>query len=161
MNTSDDEMSRATTSSVFELDHFLPYRLSLLTNTVSQGISTSYREDYDISIPEWRILAVLGGFPGLVASEIVERTAMDKVTVSRAVKSLVEKDLVRRVTDPGDRRRMALHITVGTGERVLKTVVPLARAYEKQLLSVLDSEEQTALFNAIEKLQARASSLTP
>jgi DNA-binding MarR family transcriptional regulator len=159
MNQTRHTAGNATALSVFELEHFLPYRLSLLTNTVSQGISMSYRDQYDISVIEWRILAVLGRYPGLAASEIVERTAMDKVSVSRAVKNLVEKKLVRRHTDPADRRRMTLHITSGPGKRVLQTVVPLAQAYEKQLLGALDSEEQSALFNAIEKLQARASAL--
>ena len=64
----------------FELENFLPYRLSVLTNTISQGIAAAYRDRYGISVTEWRILAVLGRFPGLTASEVVEKTAMDKVT---------------------------------------------------------------------------------
>jgi len=42
-----------------ELEQFLPYRLSVLANTVSQGIARGYRERHDISVTEWRILAVL------------------------------------------------------------------------------------------------------
>ena len=91
-------------TSMFELEHFVPYRLSVLTNTVSEGIAQSYRDTYDISVTEWRILAVLGRYPGLTASEIVERTAMDKVAISRAVKNLVERKLLRRATDSNDRR---------------------------------------------------------
>jgi len=159
MNNSKYSAGSTTVLSEFELEHFLPYRLSLLTNTVSQGISMSYREKYDITIIEWRILAVLGRFPGLSASKIVERTAMDKVAVSRAVKTLVEKGLVRRVTDPDDRRRMTLHITDGPGNRVLKAVIPLAQNYEKQLLGALNHEEEKALFKSLEKLQTRAGSL--
>jgi DNA-binding MarR family transcriptional regulator len=145
--------------SMFELEHFLPYRLSVLTNTVSEGIAQSYRDKYDISVTEWRILAVLGRYPGLTASEIVERTAMDKVAISRAVKNLVERSLLRRATDSNDRRRMRLHITPGRGERVLCEVVPLALKYEKQLLDALDSDEQIALHKTIQKLQTRARAL--
>ena len=72
----------------FELEHFLPYRLSLLANTVSQGIAAGYRDAHGISVTEWRILAVLGRYPGLAAFELAERTAMDKVAIHRAVKSL-------------------------------------------------------------------------
>ena len=142
--------------SMFELEHFLPYRVSVLTNTVSEGIAQSYRDKYDISVTEWRILAVLGRYPGLTASEIVERTAMDKVAISRAVKNLVERNLLRRATDSNDRRRMRLHITPGHGERVHSEVVPLALKYEKRLLDALNSDEQNALHKAIQKLQARA-----
>lgn len=143
-------------SSLFELEHFLPYRLSLLTNTVSQGIARSYREKHDISVPEWRILAVLGSFPGLTASEIVKRTAMDKVAISRAVKNLVERKLLQRTTDPTDRRRVRLNITPGRGEQVLNEVLPKARHHEQLLLSTLDHKEQEALHQIIQKLQAQA-----
>ena len=159
MNSPAPKPGRAAAASEFELELFLPYRLSLLTNTVSQGIAHSYRDAYEISVPEWRILAVLGRFPGLTASEITERTAMDKVTVSRAVKSLQEKDLLKRVTDPADRRRMTLHITPGPGQKVLQAVVPLAQGYEKQLLSTLEPGEQEALIKIIKKLQTKATSL--
>jgi DNA-binding MarR family transcriptional regulator len=159
MNRPTQKPGKAASSSVFELEHFLPYRLSLLTNTVSQGIAHSYRQKYDISITEWRILAVLGRFPGLAAQEVAERTAMDKVAVSRAVKTLVEKSLLQRITDPADRRRMTLHITPGKGRHVLQKVIPLAQEYEKQLLGTLTPGEQSALFSAIKKLQAKAISL--
>ena len=52
----------------FDLQNFLPYRLSLLTNTVSQGIAAAYRDRFGISVTEWRILDVLGRFPGQTAS---------------------------------------------------------------------------------------------
>ena len=78
-------MNRSARPSEFELEHFLPYRLSLLTNTVSDGIAQAYRQRHDISVTEWRVMAVLGRYPGLTASEIVERTALDKVAISRAV----------------------------------------------------------------------------
>lgn len=160
MNRPTPKSGKTTSSSVFELERFLPYRLSLLTNTISQGIAHSYRQKYDISVTEWRILAVLGRFPGLAAQEIAERTAMDKVAVSRAVKTLVQKDLLQRITDPADRRRLTLHITPGKGRHVLQKVIPLAQEYETLLLGTLTPGEQSALFSAIKKLQVKASSLS-
>ena len=43
----------------FELENFLPYRLSVLTNTVSQGIARSYRDRHDITVTEWRFWGVM------------------------------------------------------------------------------------------------------
>jgi len=143
----------------FELENFLPYRLSLLTNTISQGMAESYRETHDIRIAEWRVLAVLGRFPGLSASEVTERTAMDKVAISRAVKSLEEKGLLERRADRDDRRRQSLFITHGAGQAVLKDVVPLARRYETALLSALNESEMTSLLNIMAKLQNVAAVL--
>ena len=144
---------------VFELEHFLPYRLSLLTNTVSDGIAQCYREKYDISVMEWRILAVLGRYPGLTASEIIDRTAMDKVTISRAVKNLVKKDLLQRKTDQEDRRRILLFVTATRGAQMLAEVMPLAQQYETKLLDSLNSQEREALSRAIQILQTQAQSL--
>jgi DNA-binding MarR family transcriptional regulator len=159
MNPPNVKPGKDTGPASFELERFLPYRLSLLTNTVSGGIAERYRANYEISVTEWRILAVLGRYPGLSASEIIDRTAMDKVTISRAVKCLVDRNLLQRVTDPADRRRIRLHITPGRGQKLLAEVIPLARQYESRLLQALDRNEQKALFKTLQKLQAKANSL--
>ena len=143
----------------FELEYFLPYRLSLLTNTVSQGIAQSYRRDHDISVIEWRILAVLGRFPGLTASEVVDRTAMDKVAVHRAVKSLMARQLLQRKTDQADRRRRRLYITANAGQRVLKKIIPRALQYERSLLEALSTDEIRVMDRIIAKLQEKAETI--
>lgn len=143
----------------FRLEDYLPYRLSLLSNTVSQGIAGRYQQHHDISVTEWRVIVVLGRFPGSTASEVVERTAMDKVTVSRAVKGLVEKGFLQRRTDPRDRRRLRLYLTRGRGKRVLESIVPMAGAYESELLDSLSAGDQEHLNALLQKLQHAAEDL--
>ena len=146
----------ANPAASFELERFLPYRLSLLTNTVSQGIAARYRDEFGISVTEWRILAVLGRFPGLTASEVVARTAMDKVTIHRGVKALLEKKLLERRPDAGDRRRQSLHITRPKGQTVMENIIPRARQFERELLDALTREEITLLQGILDKLQGSA-----
>jgi len=141
MTRKNDQTDPSHDPAGFELENFLPYRLSLLTNTVSQGIANSYRDKHDITVTEWRIMAVLGRYSGLTASEVVERTAMDKVAISRAVNSLVTRRLLERKTDRNDRRRRRLYIAPDRGQNVLREIVPLARQYEHLLLQVLSGEE--------------------
>jgi DNA-binding MarR family transcriptional regulator len=143
----------------FELDSFLPYRLSLLSNTVSQGISASYRKRFDLSVTEWRVIAILGRYPGLTASEVMERGAMDKVAVSRAVANLVERGLLERSANEDDRRRMPLRLTAGKGAPLFREVVPKALEYERRLLESLGEAERVALSGLVEKLQAAAQKL--
>ena len=81
--------SSAAAKARLDLDRFLPYRLSVLSNRVSSAIARQYSDRFGLSIPEWRVMAVLGGSPGLSARDVAERTAMDKVQVSRALESLV------------------------------------------------------------------------
>ena len=136
----------------FDLEQFLPYRLSILTNTISQGIAASYRDKFDITVTEWRILAVLGRYPGLTASEVVERTAMDKVAIHRAVKTLMSKNLLERRIDSADRRRRKLCLSKGKGQKVLKEIIPRARNYEKKLFETLNPAETQAFLATLEKL---------
>ncbi len=142
----------------FALEHFIPYRLSVLTNTISGAIARLYAERFGLAIAEWRVMAVLGRFWPLSANEVCRRTAMDKVRVSRAVARLVVRRLVVRRADPHDRRRAVLRLGAG-GRATHDRIVPLARAREARLLDALSPDERAALDRLLAKLQARANEL--
>jgi len=133
---------------ILDLEHFLPYRLSVLSNRISQDIARLYAERFDLGVTEWRLLAVLGRYPGLSASELAERTAMDKVAVSRAVASLLAAGRLTRDTHGADRRRSVLELSE-EGQRVYAEVAPAALAYERRLLSNLGAEDRAALSRLI------------
>ncbi|EIL92388.1 MULTISPECIES: MarR family winged helix-turn-helix transcriptional regulator [Rhodanobacter] len=135
-----------------QLEHFLPYRLSILSNTISQAIADDYQRRYDISVTEWRVMAVLARFEGLSAREVAERTAMDKVAVSRALARLVEAGRVDRATHDNDKRRSVLSLTEA-GWAMHDEVAPMARAREREVLAKLDVEEQRWLTRILDKLQ--------
>lgn len=140
------------------LEQFLPYQLSILSNTVSNTIAREYRDLFGLSIPEWRVMAVLGRFGPLTASEACDRTAMDKVTISRAVARLIELKQVRRDTDPNDRRRSILKLTA-RGVRTHRKIVPIARGHESELAAALTEKERRSLDALLAKLQRRASEI--
>lgn len=134
-----------------ELERFLPYRLSILSNTVSQRIAEDYQARFDLSMTEWRVMAVLGRFDDLSAREVAERTAMDKVAVSRALARLVEAGRVSRAIHDADKRRSVLALTEA-GWDIHDVVAPLARQRELALLSKLDAEERAWLERILAKL---------
>jgi DNA-binding MarR family transcriptional regulator len=136
---------------MLELDRFLPYRLSVLTNTISAAIATQYAERFDLSITEWRVLAILGRYPGISANEVAERAAMDKVAVSRAVASLLKSARLKRAIDGSDRRRSMLSLSA-KGQKVYDQVAPLAKRHEERLLAHLSAEECLWLDRIIDKL---------
>lgn len=147
-------------SKSLELARFLPYRLSVLSNTVSSAIAGAYAERFGLTIAEWRVLAVLAGAPGLSAAEVAVRTAMDKVAVSRAVATLLAERRIERATAASDRRRSMLRLT-RSGEQVYARVVPFALDYERELLSPLSLQEIAVLDRALALLDARARVLGP
>ena len=136
-----------------ELERFLPYRLSILSNRVSQAIAREYTERFNLSMTEWRVMAVLARFngEGMSAREVADRTAMDKVAVSRALARLTTAGRVSRSTHGGDKRRSVLRLTA-KGWKIHDTVAPRARAHERELLGHLTAEEQKMLTQILDKL---------
>ena len=143
-----------------ELERFLPYQLSILSNTVSQAIANDYQRRYDLSMTEWRVMAVLARFHGLSAREVAERTAMDKVAVSRALAGLVEAGRVHRETHGNDKRRSVLSLTEA-GWLIHDDVAPMARAHERELLAKLDENERQWLMRILDKLLEDVPGMKP
>jgi DNA-binding MarR family transcriptional regulator len=143
-----------------QLDAFLPFRLSVLSNIVSNAIAAQYARRFRLSIPEWRVVAVLALRPGLSAAEVAARTAMDKVAVSRAVASLLHAGRLERRVASGDRRRSVLALS-RTGEAVYARVVPVALDYETSLLRPLSAADRAALDRLLRALLDRATELGP
>ena len=136
---------------VLELERFLPYRLSVLSNNVSQAIARQYAERFELSVNEWRAMAILGRYPGVSANEVAERTAMDKVAVSRALARLIDAGRVCRSTHGDDRRRSVLELTA-RGRKVYEQVAPMALRHEQRLLAHLDAQERDWLDRILTKL---------
>jgi len=134
-----------------DLEHFLPYRLSVLSNRVSQTIAGAYARRFGIGVTEWRVIAVVGRYPGLSANAVAARTAMDKVAVSRAVARLLERGLLQREMHGDDRRRSVLQLS-DDGYRIYDEVVPLALDCERRLLEQLSDEERATLHALIDRL---------
>ena len=137
-----------------KLEDFLPYRLSVLSNSISGAIAALYAEKFNLSIPEWRVMAVIGRFSGLSAREVTERTAMDKVAVSRAVRKLEQASFLRRALASDDRRRLILALT-DHGRDIYRRVAPRAMNYEKALLAGISESDRRTLHTLLDRLSAR------
>jgi DNA-binding MarR family transcriptional regulator len=141
-----------------DLDHFVPYTLSLLSNRVSDAIARHYSERFGLSIPEWRVMAVLGQTPGLSARDVAARTAMDKVQVSRAVASLLRTKRIARVGDDKDGRVTRLSLTK-QGTAIYDEIVPLALHLESVFLAALTPAERVTLATLMDKLSRQVNGL--
>lgn len=140
------------------LEEFLPYRLSVLSHTISTTIAKAYEKQFGISIPEWRVIAILGRFPGLSAVEVADRTMMDKVAVSRAVSKLIETGRIDREFADADRRRSILNLS-DEGRRVHNEVAPLALAFERELINGIDAGDLGVFDTVINELLEKARRL--
>ena len=139
-----------------QLEAFLPYRLSLLSNAISGAIAAVYGDKFAISMPEWRIMMILAEYPDISADEVCRRTKIEKSVVSRAVARLLKRHLVNRDVDEKDRRRSILRLSE-TGMSVYDEVMPIARDYEAKLLSDLSAGELETFNNMIDRLMEKAA----
>ncbi|RZA21993.1 MAG: MarR family transcriptional regulator [Lysobacteraceae bacterium] len=134
-----------------DLEHFLPYRLSVLSNRISGAIAREYSQRFALGVTEWRVMAILGRYPGLSANQVAQRGAMDKVAVSRAVARLLESGRVEREFDDDDRRRSVLHLSEA-GYAVYDEVAPLALDFERHVLEGMPEDERALLFRLLDRL---------
>ena len=141
-----------------ELENFLPYRLSILAQLVSESLHDLYGQPFGLSVTQWRVMAALGRFAPLTASEVGQRIIMDKVAVSRAVSGLMQAGLVERATDSSDRRRSSLRLSP-RGRTVHARIVPLALAFQELLYEALSDDERRTFDDLSDKLLARARTI--
>jgi DNA-binding MarR family transcriptional regulator len=150
--------TRATPA--FTIERFLPFRLSVLSNRLTRASARVYSRRFRLSAPEWRTMAVLARFGAMNANSVVDRTAMDKVRVSRAVARLVAAGHITRQVDPTDHRRAILDLTP-QGTTTYQQIVPWLRAVQDEILATLDDNERNALETMLVKLEQRSTTITP
>ena len=135
------------------LEEFLPYKLSYLTNLISDDLSKLYTNQYGIAHTEWRVMAVLGVSSGVSAGHVAKKTAMDKVAVSRAIKNMIKNGLIERRFSKEDKRRSELMLSE-EGQNVYRKIVPLVLQYEDDIMGRLSETERSELTNIFAKLTA-------
>ena len=135
------------------LDTFLPYRLSYTTNLVSDRIARSYRQLFGLTIPEWRVIAVIAETSGISQQEIGQQTRMDKVTVSRATLSLIKRELIERTLNPADARSHRLSLS-DTGAELYAQIVPKARAFEAAIFGGIDGDRLAQFERTLREIDA-------
>jgi DNA-binding MarR family transcriptional regulator len=141
------------------IDTYLPYRLSVASNKVSALIAKAYETRFGLTVTQWRLLVILSGGAALSQKSVIERTAMDKVTISRAVAAMFARGLVIRSNGAQDRRIDMLTLS-DAGRAIVEEVTPLVLALEASLIEAIGTQKASALDEMLRKLEARADKLS-
>ena len=143
---------------MLRLDAFIPFRLSYTSNLVSDRIARTYEALFGLSIPEWRLVAVVAEEGGITQAAIGQRTRMDKVTVSRAAIALTARGLLAREGHPDDRRSHLLTLTAA-GRDLYAAVAPKALELERRIFAALPRAEMEAFVATLRRIDAAALGL--
>ena len=128
--------------------------MNRMAENISSELSSIYRDEYNLTVAQWRVIANLAQHQTLLAQDIVKFTDMEKSMISRAVNALVDRGLVIGEQAKGDNRAKNLRLTA-QGIDLSQAIVPDVLAWEKDLLSCLSKAEQKDLFNSLEKLKMK------
>jgi DNA-binding MarR family transcriptional regulator len=146
--------SRASDDPPLRLERFLPYRLALLANLVSEGLSDIYGERFGFGIPEWRLIATLGQFGTMTAKQVGNYTHMHKTKVSRAVAHLARRRFLKRRTNRKDKREEHLTLTP-QGRAVYEKIAPLALAFARHLYDDIALGDRKTFERVLDRLTVR------
>jgi DNA-binding MarR family transcriptional regulator len=141
---------------MLRLSEFLPYRLSVTSNAVSDRVAGVYQARFGLKVPEWRVLAVVAEQGTATQAALVAATQMDKMTVSRAATALVARGLLGRAAAE-DRRTLELRLTAA-GEALHAEIAPMALSIEQALLTDFTPAEHDQLMQLLARLEACAKS---
>lgn len=141
--------------SKLNLADFMPYQLSVTSNVVSDLIAREYQSRFGLRIPEWRVMAVMGEGGARTQRDLVDATHMDKVTVNRATKTLVERRLLSRTPSQSDGRSHHLELSE-TGRALFEEIAPAALAMEARISSVLNDGERSTLMELLDRIKTSA-----
>jgi DNA-binding MarR family transcriptional regulator len=109
-----------------KLDHQLCFALY----STSLAMTKLYKPLLDplgLTYPQYLAMLVLWEGDGITVSQLGERVALDSGTLTPLLKRLEASDLVRRLRDTADERRVLLHLT------------PAGRALKAKALTVPES----------------------
>ncbi|NOJ50785.1 MarR family transcriptional regulator [Bradyrhizobium sp. WSM 1744] len=137
-----------------DLFRFMPFRLNRLAAEVSSALSAEYATRYGLDIPEWRVLATLGfRHEPCSAQYVADCTRTHKSTISRAVTSLMKRQIIERVENEDDRREFRLRLT-GEGAALYEELIPRLLRREQEILSCLSAQERRDLGRLLGKIEA-------
>ena len=128
------------------------HRLARVLNDTSTG--------EDLTPTQYSVLALVRVRGPLGLTELTELEGINPTMLSRVVKALDERGLIRRMQDPGDLRVARVAVT-WEGERVHDRVRQLRNKVLTDCLHGLPADTTAVLLAAIPDLEALAEALKP
>ncbi len=136
----------------------LSTRLLRLSNTLALYSGRRYRQQFGVTLPEWRVMSIIASREGTTARDISRVLATDKAWVGLSVKKLARRGYLTRSSDEQDTRRVLLSLT-RKGKEMHDAIMAVARRRQRRLLAVLPEGAAETLSAGLDRLQAEADQM--
>lgn len=154
-------LALSRSGSNLNVEDFLTFRITRLSNALRTNLTKRYLEEFELSLPEWRLLALVARFAPMRFSEVTTRSSMDKGQVSRTLRVMAKRGLTKMKTirPRGSRSAEALAAPVlvsitARGRSLYRAVLPVARRRQAEMLMTLSKSDRVALYDTLGKLAA-------
>jgi DNA-binding MarR family transcriptional regulator len=135
------------------MDESVFFKLVRVVNLTARPFHEGVGRSHHLSLNEWRCLMVIAAHEDISASEVVEHTGLDKMSVSRAVSSLTNAARITKSPDPSDLRKT--HLTLSqSGRKLFNQIAPAARKREAQLFAGFAASELSQLNALLDRMAA-------
>lgn len=135
------------------VDDYLLYQLASVSSGASEAFYRVVRS-HGLKPPEWRVLGSLDGDEGATITGLADLSFMEQSRMTRLVERMEAKGLVRRATDPDDRRRVRVFYT-DHGRTMASLLIAEAKAHEARMLDLLPPSEAAQLKTLLMRLNDR------
>lgn len=108
-------------------------------------------KDYDITVPQWKVLAQLSVEDGISQSSLARLSEMDAMTISGILERLEARGLAVRSPNPRDSRAKIVHATPLAEARVSE-IRAVAKDVYAMALDGIPQDEQTLVLNSLNKI---------
>ena len=122
-------------------DDHLPYRLLLLARMIDYETQRSLSQNFELSLAEWRLLAIATSIGPCTASEVGRAGGIDRAEISRALRSLEPRGLLTREPDPEHGKRLIITPTA-EGRDLAAKVKSERRKFFEMVMHGLSAEER-------------------
>lgn len=130
---------------------WLSFRINFLGLHFNLPVYGWIEQRFGLMRPDYVVLYSLHLSDGIAATDVCASTGFPRNTISRAIRKLLARGLIRRAPDATDRRSYALRLTAD-GRRVLDETVPKMIERERRMLAGLDRTEQRTLSRLLARL---------
>jgi DNA-binding MarR family transcriptional regulator len=137
---------------------FVTSRVLKLSNTLGLYSSRRYRDEFELTLPEWRVLSVVAYSQPTTAREISRILATDKGWIGLSADSLRRRGYVLGTPDKRDRRRTLLTLT-DEGWKKHEAVLSVSTWRQERLLGCLPEGAADLFIECLDRLQAEADKL--
>lgn len=100
------------------------------------------------------ILSVIAANPGINQGNAGKALGIQRANMVSLVNELVDRGLVSRETDPGDRRALVLNLT-GEGEAIVAETLARIRSHEARLLADFTDQERETLVTLLGRIETK------